>query len=250
MRECSVQSILLADDKQIKDAITVENEMKRIRTVMLFLASGILVAQVATAQMMGGGGSGHHGSSPVPPAGSGNNSGGMNGGGMGGPGMMDGNGMMGRALVVGSDDVVYTLRTTTAAGTTSPSLDVVAIRPAGTIAWATKIDGGTTRLELSGNLLLVASGDDDMGMNGGSGTSERSRLVALSTASGAIQWKLDVDGFPIAMEPFSGGTYVVLAQFDATNDGMHGGRTGTSAMKRSVMAVDNSGKVLWSLDVN
>ena len=229
--------------------------MKRNRLMIAF-ASSVLLAQIATAQMMGGGSGGHHGSSPANGSGSMNGSGMMNGGGMNGSGMnggMDGGfGAMGQAVTVGTDGVVYTQRVTTVANQ-APSLEIAAILPAGTVAWTAKLDRRMSSLELSGNLVLVASGGGDMGMNGGAQpTDDTSQLIALSAASGSVQWKLDIDGFVAALEPFSGGTYVLIAKHDATNagPGMHGGSNGTVPMNRTVAAIDNTGKVLWSLDLD
>lgn len=224
--------------------------MKRNRLMIAF-ASSMLVAQIASAQMMGGGSGNHHGSSPSTGSGGMNGSGSMTGGGMNG-GMEDRFGAMGQALTVGTDGVVYTQRVTTVASQT-PSLEVAAIRPAGTVAWTAKLDGGMGRLELSGNLVLVASGGGDMGMNEGTqSVDDESQLIALSAASGSVQWKLDLDGFVTALEPFSGGTYVLIAKHDATNagTGMHDGSNGTASMNRTVAAIDNNGKVLWSLGLN
>jgi hypothetical protein len=237
-----------------------EIKMKLTRTVV-FCAAMLLVAQLTTAQMMGGGhgttgGSGGSGTSGGGMIGGGTNGGGMTGGGMGNGmtgaefGLMGG--AMGQALTVGTDGVVYTQRVTTVAGQAS-SFEVVAIRPSGTVAWSAKRDGGMSRLQLSGNLVLVASGNGDSGLNGGTqAAADKSQLVALSAASGSVQWKLDVDGFVTALEPFSGGTYVLLAKHDATNagTGMYGASNGATSMKRTVAAIDNTGKVLWSLDLN
>jgi len=227
--------------------------MKRIRMTM-GLAAMLLVAQFATAQMMGGGGS-HHGGS------SGGNNGGMNGGmnggnngGMNGGDMMGNMGAgMGQSLVVGTDGVLYTLRTSVASTTEAPAADVVAIRPAGTQAWSTKVDGRMTRLELSGTLVLVATGSGDMGMDGSfEGDDDASRLVALSVASGSVQWTAALDGHVASIEPFSGGVYALLMRHDGTNsgNGMHNGSNGTTLMKRSIAAIDNAGKVLWTIDLN
>lgn len=218
--------------------------MNRTRMTMA-LVSSLLVAQIATAQMMGGGS--HRGSAPSTP---GNPFGGMNGGGMIG----DMGGGMGRSLTVGADGVVYTLRAPVTTTTETPSVDVVAIRPTGTTAWTTKIEGRMTRLELSGNLVLVATGAGDMGMNGWNenGGNDASRLIALSAASGSIQWQIDLDGFVSAIEPFSGGIYALTVQHDGINagNGMRNGSNGPASMKRSVAAIDNAGKVLWSIDLN
>lgn len=230
--------------------------MKRIRMTMA-LAAMLLVAQFATAQMMGGGS--HHGGSS-----SGNNggmNGGMNGGNNGGNnGGMNGGDMMGsmgagmgQSLVVGTDGVLYTLRTSVASTTQAPAVDVVAIRPAGTQAWSTKVDGRMTRLELSGTLVLVATGSGDMGMDGSfEGDDDASRLVALSVASGSVQWTAALDGHVASIEPFSGGVYALLMRHDGTNsgNGMHNGSNGTTLMKRSIAAIDNAGKVLWTIDLN
>ena len=227
--------------------------MKRIRMTMA-LAAMLLVAQFATAQMMGGGGS-HHGGS------SGSNNGGMNGGmnggnngGMNGGDMMGSMGAgMGQSLVVGTDGVLYTFRTSETTTTQVPAVDVVAIRPTGTQAWSTKVEGSMTRLELTGTLVLLATGSGDMGMDGSfDDETDASRLVALSAASGAVQWGLALDGHVASLEPFSGGIYALLMRHDGTNsgNGMHNGSNGTTLMKRSIAAIDNAGKVLWTIDLN
>jgi outer membrane protein assembly factor BamB len=210
----------------------------------------MLVAQVAAAQMMGGG-RGHHGSSPS----SGSNpSGGMMGG-MGRGGMMNGmGGGMGQMLTVGPDGVAYTLRVSAATTEEDPSFDVVAIRPAGTIAWTTTIKGVATLLELSGNVVLVATGSGGMGMSRGTDTAEAGsfRLTALDAATGSSRWQLDLDGLAAAIEPFPGGVYAVIVRQDGTGvgDGMHDGSNGTILMKRSVAAIDDAGELLWSINLN
>lgn len=214
---------------------------------MITLAT-LLVANIAAAQMMGGGS--HHG---TPPSNGGSTSGGMNGGGMNGVGVMGAMGSgMGRSLIVDKDGVAYTLSTSTTTTQQAPSVDVIAIRPAGTIAWNRKIDGRLTRLELSGNFVLVASGSGDMGMNGDDAEDvDASVLYALSASSGEIQWKVDLDGIVSAIEPFSGGTYIVVVKHDGVGAGsnMQNGSNGTTSMDRSIAAIDNDGKVLWSIDL-
>jgi PQQ-like domain len=237
-----------------------EIKMKLTRTVV-FCAATLLVAQLATAQMMGGGhgttgGSGGSGTSGGGMMGGGSTGGGMTGGGMGngmtgtGFGLMGG--AMGQALTVGSDGVVYTLRTTTATGSSVPAVQVVAIRPSGTVAWSASVDGGMTRVKLSGNVLLIADGGEDMGMNNGTATDDngKSRLVGLSAASGSVQWTVDLDGFVSSLEPFSGGTYVIIVKGDFANGGMTGTTGGQNGMTRTLLAVGPDGKILWSLPLS
>lgn len=204
--------------------------MKRSRMIIAVAAS-LLAAHIATAQMGGGmhGGSGTSG------------------------GMGYGSDMMGRLLTVGADGVVYTLRgVTTTTGV--PRVEVVAIRPTGTTAWTATVDGRMTRLELSGNLVLVASGNGGMGMDRGNGsTDEKSRLVALSAASGAVQWQVEIDGVAMAIEPFAGGVYALVVKWEGTTSGgtgMHRGAIGTKTVKRSLAAFDTAGKLLWTLPLN
>ena len=229
--------------------------MSRTR-MMIALASSLLVGQIAAAQMMGGGS--HPGSSPSngsnPSGGmNGGMSGGMNGGMTGGGMMGDMTGGMSQSLTIGADGVVYTLRTSVATSTQKPAVEVVAVRPTGTVAWTTRIEGRMTRLEVSGNFLLVASGSGDMGKDGWNQAAgdNASRLIALSAASGSVQWQVSLDGFVAAIEPFSGGVYVLIVQHarTSTGNGMPNGPNGSSVMKRSVAAIDNAGKVLWKLDL-
>lgn len=227
--------------------------MKRIR-MTIALAATLLVSQFATAQMMGGGGN-HHGGS------SGGNNGGMNGGNNGGMnGGMNGGDMtgsmaagMGQSFIVGADGVLYTLRPSATPTTQVPAVDVVAMRPTGTQAWSARVDGRMTRLEVTGTLVLVAAGSGDMGMDESfDDDADASRLVALSAASGSVQWSLDLNGHVASLKPFSGGVYALLMRHDGTSsgNGMHSGSNGTISMKRSVAAIDNAGKVLWTIDLN
>jgi len=221
--------------------------------ITIALASTLLVAPMATAQMMGGGNHGgsspRNGSRPFGGMTRGTN-GGMNGGSM----MGDMGGGMGQSLTVGTDGVVYTLRASAAATTQIPAVEVVAIRPTGAVAWTTKIEGRMTRLTLSDSLLLVTSGSGDMGMDGWTDAEDDdvSRLIALSVTTGSVQWQLELDGFAGALEPFSGGVYALVIQHDGANsgNGMHNGSRGTTLMKRSITAIDNAGKVRWSTDLN
>jgi len=201
-----------------------------------------LLAQVATAQMMGGGG--NHQGSPSNPAGDPSNM-------MGSIGAMNTMSAMRSSLVVGTDGVVYTMRTS-ATATQTRSTEIVAIRPSGTVAWTTKIDGGMSQVVLSGNLLFVTS-YSDMGRAGRNGAIDQTpRLIALSPTSGSMQWQLELDGFAAVVDPYAGGVYVTTMKRDGLNsgDGMYNGSMGTGSMKRSVAAVDYAGRILWKLNLD
>ena len=126
------------------------------------------------------------------------------------------------------------------------------LRPSGTIAWTTKIDGGMSQVVLSGNLLFVTS-YSNMGRAGRSGAIDQTpRLIALSPTSGSMQWQLELDGFAAVVDPYAGGVYVTTMKRDGLNsgDGMVNGSMGTGSMKRSVAAVDYAGKILWKLNLD
>ncbi len=220
------------------------------KTTAILFAAAMLVAQLAAAQMMGGNGGHMHGVNP------GNGMGG--GSGMGGTGMGIGMGtVMGQALTVGADGTVYLVRTTQSTGSTTVARQLTAIRPSGVVAWSAPIDTGMTRVKLSGDLVLVSNGGD-MGMNGtmngggmnGGTTNDDTHgsLVAYSATAGSQQWKIDIDGFVAALEPFSGGTYVsvVKPNFASNGTGMNGG----TVMSRTLLAVGPNGNVLWTVSLN
>jgi len=218
--------------------------MKRVTTILLFTLV-LLVASAANAQMMGGSGN-HHGSGGTPP------SNGMNGG------MGDMAGMVGmgnhRGLIVGADGTVYTIRISNPTTTQAATFEVVAVRPSGAIGWAASVNAGMTFIELSGNNLLVTTSPHGFDMGYGQiPTTTSSTLVALSTASGSVQWTLQLDGFAFDIEPFAGGTYVTVVKPTQSNNnygGMHGGTGTVSYGTRTLVAVGNDGKVLWSVPLN
>ena len=217
--------------------------MKRITTT-LFFTLVLLVAGVANAQMMGGGN--HHGSGGTP-------SYGQNGGMNGGMGDMAGMGNH-RGLIVGSDGTVYTARISNPTTTQAATFEVVAVRPSGAIGWTASVNAGMTFIELSGANLLVTTSPHgfDMGY-GQTPITTSSTLVALSTASGSVQWTLPLDGFAFDIEPFAGGTYVTVVKTSQSNNnygGMHGGTGSGSYGTRTLVAVGNDGKVLWSVPLN
>ncbi len=177
--------------------------------------------------------------------------GGMNGQGMG---MMD--------LLVAPDGTVVTVRSTApVAPATSPTQDVVAITPNGSVAWTWRSDKTLQFTELEGNMVLVATG---YGMQYSNGTtSASSELVALSLSSGAVQWRLTLDGFAMDIEPAQTQIYAVVAKPSTTGStgtgsntgGMGSGSMGSGGMgsggmmggDQKLVAISNSGVILWSV---
>ena len=65
------------------------------------------------------------------------------------------------------------------------------------------------------------------------GGTAASTLISLSSVTGSPQWQSSFDGVIVDVEPFAGGTYVLI----------HG-------PKRSLAAVDGAGKVSWRIDLD
>jgi len=199
------------------------------KNLMSLLFALALFPVIASAQNMGGGN--HHGGGPASPPSN---------------GMHDGNDVMGgamgnhRGLVVGTDGMLYTVRVTnpTTDSSSAATFEIVAVRPDGVIGWTSAVGVGMTRIELSGNQLLVTITPHEFGA-GTIPTFTSSVLVALSTASGSEQWRLPLDGFAADLEPFSGGTYVVVFKPGTRQSSVHSTRT--------LVAVGTDGKVLWSV---
>ncbi len=143
--------------------------------------------------------------------------------GQGGPGGAQG---FGGPAIIGSDGTVYVTKASAASG----SIDVVAIRSTGAVAWtATVADRG--RLLLSDGNLLSASSVKN------TDNTITSTISALSIASGTVAWTKDFAGHAEPIGTFSGGTYVSVVVPAATSGG-----TAT----RSLVALSNSGAVLWT----
>lgn len=195
-----------------------------------------LLSTAAIAQMMGGGGN-HPGY------------GGVTGNMTGMAGMVG----MGnhRDLIVGSDGTVYTIRISNLGTTQAPTFEVVATRPSGATGWTASVDAGMTFIELSGTNLLVTTSPH--GFNSGSAqipVATSSKIVALSAASGSVQWTLPLDGFAFDIEPFAGGTYVIVVKPAESSTNAGGFRGMMSYGTRTLVAVGNDGKVLWSVPLN
>jgi hypothetical protein len=175
--------------------------MKRIAVLALSL---LLTAGVASAR--GGGNGGHGGPGDGPDGGPGN-------------------------ALVASDGTIFVTRVVTDSATNTATTQIVAVSPAGATLWTQTLTNGRGHLVLSGsNLLSVSDSSTD--------TATTSTITARSTATGAVAWTVTLNGHITDLEPFSGGTYVILVVPPATEGG-----TAT----RSLVAISNSGATLWTV---
>lgn len=140
-----------------------------------------------------------------------------------GPG---GPGGFGGPAIIGSDGTVYV----TKASSTSGSVDIVAIRSTGATAWTATISDHGRLLLSDGNLLSVS---DNRNTDG----TFTSTITAISTASGTVAWTKTLAGLADPVGTFNGGTYLNVVVPAATQGG-----TAT----RSLVALSNSGTVLWT----
>jgi len=149
-------------------------------------------------------------------------------GGPGGPGGPEDHGFGGPAIV-SSDGTVYV----TKASATTGSVDVVAIRSTGATAWTATIAGGGHIFLSNSNLITVTDTKNSDG-------SFTSTITAYSAATGTQAWTLTQAGRVEPNGSFAGGTYFNVIVPPATQGG---------TPTRSLIAVSNSGALLWSVSL-
>ena len=106
---------------------------------------------------------------------------------------------------------------------------IKAISSNGATLWTASV-ANRGHFTLSGNNLLTVS-------DASTTTAVASTITALSASTGAQAWTLNVNGRVQGLEPFSGGTYAVVVTPGATED---------AAATRSLVAISNSGTILWT----
>lgn len=199
----------------IKPILIRKEKTMKSRWVVFVLGS--LVAATLNAQRMG-----HHPASPI--------------GGMG-PGMsaMD--------LLVTPDGTIIVEQT--GAGSmpmTSARQQVVAISPSGAPAWSWTSEDEIQFVSLANTLIVVASGDMDEMHNG---VGAKGALTALSLSTGRAAWTLPVDGFVVNVNASAQQIYVVIVKPGSNVRPTTGTPMGTYGT-RTLLAISNSGVVLWS----
>ncbi len=180
----------------------------------------------------------------------------------GGMGNGMGEGMSGMSLLVAPDGTVITVSATLDATTSSYTSSVVAVNASGSVAWRWAAPNGMHRLELAGNLVLVSAGGI---ANGGPTTATDSELTALSLSDGSVAWKATLPGIAVAIESSATQIYALVMDPQATGSGsgmgggMGGGHqgppgsgTGGTMMNgaRTLVALSQSGVILWKLELN
>ena len=127
------------------------------RFIGTIAVGAVLIAATASAQMMGGG-----------------------------------NGMIGGGGVqVAADGTALLLQPCFAEGATTPSgLNLIAVAPAGNVAWRYGLELGMHNLAIAGNLVIVVQGDLDQHMSGAAPTAQPSKVRALQLANGVEAWQV------------------------------------------------------------
>jgi hypothetical protein len=155
-----------------------------------------------------------------------NDHGGPGGPGPGGPGAHGPEG--GGYFDVADDGTVIITRAAASSTAAAPVAEVVAIRN-GAIAWTSTLPSLRTEIEPSGTQLLEVYDTTATGA-----TTPTTTIRALSLATGAQAWTLNITGRVANVTPFSGGTYAVVI-IPATTTG------GTAT--RNLVAISSAGVV-------
>jgi len=231
--------------------------MRRTATIATIAFLACSLSGAAAAQMMGGGmGSGGHGSgtgtghggSTTGPRGTG----GMGSGSGMGWGMGDDMGGMGRVLVSPAGTTFVVSRELAGTSTSAVADELLAIGPNGTNAWSWRSTDAIRDLTLAADLLVVSVGEPHM--YGSTGAAPRTgTLVALRSTTGAEAWRLALDGVPMRVEAASDRLVLLVGTPTSTTTGgstsghMGPGDAGFQGMRRSLVAVDLSGRLLWTV---
>ncbi|HQN09543.1 MAG TPA: hypothetical protein PLL76_17715 [Thermoanaerobaculia bacterium] len=227
--------------------------MRRTATIAAIAFLACSLSGAAVAQMMGGGmgsgghGNGHGGSSTGP-----RGTGGMGSGSGMGWGMGDDMGGMGRVLVSPAGTAFLVSRELAGTGTSAVADEILAISPNGTNAWSWRSTDAIRDLTLATDLLVVSTGEPHG--YGTTGTAPRTgALVALRSTTGAEAWRLAIDGVAMRVEAASDRLVILVGTPTSTTTGgtttghMGPGEAGFQGMRRSLVAVDLTGRLLWTV---
>lgn len=194
-------------------------------------------------------------------------------GGMGSGGMMGGSGM----LVIADDGSVLVTEMGMGGGMMGGSgaieRELINIDPDGNERWRVSFEEGWPMMPASdGDLVVLTLADDwwmgdggmgDGGWGHGSGKTldvgdGLATLVALDLAAGQELWRLELDGDMLSMPQFTDdGSRLYVTVRDMDGDHVGGGPMGQGdaagsgmMMTSTLVAIDRSGTVLWTLDLD
>lgn len=168
--------------------------MKKFALVSILL---LFCAATASAQMMGGGGRGTHPGTPgsgMPQSPRGNIG-------------MTGQGMGQHGLVVTSDGTALVVKNDLTGGGST----LVALKGSPVPLWSLALDAPAVVAAQDTSFVYVTSMPIRRGLLPGS-TPLASTVRAVSLSSGSIAWSYTADGIVMNVEPFDGGTYVVVVR--------------------------------------
>jgi len=166
--------------------------------------------------------------------------------------MGDNMGGMGRVLVSPAGSTFVVSRELAGTGTSAVADELLAISPNGTNAWSWRSTDAIRDLTLAADLLVVSVGEPHA--YGTTGTAPRTgALVALRSTTGAEAWRLTLDGVPMRVEAASDRLVLLVGTPTSTTSGgstsghMGPGDAGFQGMRRSLVAVDLTGRLLWTV---
>mgnify|MGYP001127683604 FL=1 len=167
-------------------------------------------------------------------------------------GMGDNMGGMGRVLVSPAGSTFVVSRELAGTGTSAVADELLAISPNGTNAWSWRSTDAIRDLTLATDLLVVSTGEPHG--YGTTGTAPRTgALVALRSTTGAEAWRLAIDGVAMRVEAASDRLVILVGTPTSTTTGgtttghMGPGEAGFQGMRRSLVAVDLTGRLLWTV---
>jgi hypothetical protein len=180
----------------------------------------------------------------------------------------NGNGIGAAAPVVTADGTVLVFQPVAdPEAATAGGVELVAVTPAGVVAWRATLGTGVHDLALAGNLVVFTQSATP-GTGGGTGTqlAATSTITALQLAGGVEAWSTELDGIaatlasagdrvyvrivePSAVAASQGGTCDGSGGNGGNGGGNQGGNGGGMGMNGtfSLVAVGLDGQILWSL---
>lgn len=139
----------------------------------------------------------------------------------------------GGGVIVDANGTIYVSDSVIDRATRSSTTTIKAISSSGSVLWTATVSNAHGP-RLSGPNLLFT--DTTKASDGTVSTV----LTAISTSSGSVAWTQTFNGAVTELDPFSAGTYIVVVTPAATTGG---------TASRSLMAIDNNGKTLWTVSL-